>query len=106
MLIYLISAIEGLTPEEEVLRVETRDALFEELYYACRCQVSSMEELGVRYGKICNIIPIIKVCGFGSFQRVIFDFSESNIGALGGLLDRQFVGHLRHRHIPSQVAAK
>jgi len=59
-LLFWSEAIEGLTPEEEVLRIQTRDALFEELYYACRCQVSNMEELGVRYGKICNLIPIIK----------------------------------------------
>jgi len=67
-LLFWSEAIEGLTPEEEVLRVQTRDALFEELYYACRCQVSNMEELGVRYGKICNLIPIIK--------RITLELSE------------------------------
>uniref|UniRef100_A0AC35F981 Uncharacterized protein n=1 Tax=Panagrolaimus sp. PS1159 TaxID=55785 RepID=A0AC35F981_9BILA len=51
---------DGLTEEEDSLAEETRNAAFEELYYACRCRVSSVEELGIRYGVICNLIPIVK----------------------------------------------
>uniref|UniRef100_A0AC34R2R2 Uncharacterized protein n=2 Tax=Panagrolaimus sp. JU765 TaxID=591449 RepID=A0AC34R2R2_9BILA len=52
--------VEGLTSEEEALLLETRDASFEELYFACRCRVSTVDELGIRFGKICNLIPVLK----------------------------------------------
>uniref|UniRef100_A0A7E4V5F2 Nuclear receptor domain-containing protein n=1 Tax=Panagrellus redivivus TaxID=6233 RepID=A0A7E4V5F2_PANRE len=52
--------LEGLNREEDQLAREAREAIFDELYYACRCRVGGFDELGTRFGRICNLIPIIK----------------------------------------------
>ncbi|KAE9555451.1 hypothetical protein FO519_001306 [Halicephalobus sp. NKZ332] len=90
-LLFWSEAIDGLNSEEEVLRTQTRDALFEELYYACRCQVSNMDELGIRYGKICNLIPIIK--------RITLELSEDF--SIVNLLDIFNIDTFLHKLLPN-----